>query len=66
MDLLDIQKFASWNDGVKYLLTVIDTFTRYAFVRPIVNKTGKNVLHEFKSIMEEAGEKPLFISMDRG
>lgn len=66
MDLLDIQKFASWNDGVKYLLTVIDTFTRYAFVRPLVNKTGKNVLHEFKSIMEEAGEKPLFISMDRG
>lgn len=66
MDLVDMQNLAPWNDGVKYLLTVIDTFTRYAFVRPLTDKTGLNVLHEFKSIIGEAAIKPLNISMDRG
>jgi hypothetical protein len=66
MDLVDMQRFNSFNDGVNYLLTVIDTFTRYAFVRPLVNKTGLNVLNEFKSVLEEAVEKPIQISMDRG
>ena len=66
MDLLDFQQLAQFNNGVKYLLTVIDTFTRYAFVRSLTNKTGVNVLKEFKSIIEEAVEKPKNISMDRG
>lgn len=66
MDLLDIQQLAPFNDGVKYLLVVIDTFTRYAFVRSLTDKTGTNVLNEFKSIIAEAVDKPLNISMDRG
>ena len=40
MDLIDVQNLQQFNDGVKYLLTVIDTFTRYAFVRPLRDKTG--------------------------
>lgn len=66
MDLLDFQKLAPYNNGIKYLLTVIDTFTRFAFVRGLQDKSGLKVLHEFKSIIEEAGEKPKNISMDRG
>ena len=66
MDLVDMQQLASFNNGINYLLTVIDTFTRYAFVRPLTDKTGLNVLHEFKSILNEAIEKPLIITMDRG
>ena len=27
MDLIDIQQLAPFNDGIKYLLAVIDTFT---------------------------------------
>ena len=66
MDLVDIQQKAAENDGVKYLLVVIDTFTRYAFVRPLLDKTGLNVLNAFKSVIDEAVEKPLHITMDRG
>lgn len=66
MDLIDIQQKAEANDGVKYLLAVIDTFTRYAFVRTLGDKTGKNVLNAFKNILAEAGQKPLHITMDRG
>lgn len=66
MDLIDMQQLAPFNDGKKYLLAVIDTFTRYAFVRALKDKTGVNVLHEFKSIVDEAVDKPLIITMDRG
>ena len=43
MDLIDVQQLAPFNDGIKYLLAVIDTFTRYAFVWGLTDKTGLNV-----------------------
>lgn len=66
MDLVDIQGLAKYNDDVKYLLNVIDTFTRYAFVRPLKNKTAPIVLDAFQSILKEAGEKPYMLVMDKG
>jgi len=66
IDLVDIQSLAEYNDGVKYLLTCIDTFTRYAFARPLLSKESKPVLDAFKSILREAGEPPKMVVLDRG
>ena len=66
MDLVDIQHLSAHNDNVKYLLNVIDTFTRYAFVRPLKDKSASTVLKAFKSILNDAGEKPYMIVMDKG
>ena len=66
MDLVFTMDLAEHNEGVKYLLTVIDTFTRYAWVRMLKDKTGDTVLNAFKSILEEAKEPPIHIIMDRG
>lgn len=66
MDLVDIQSHSKHNDGIKYLLNVIDTFTRYAFVRPLKDKSAKSVLEAFISILDEAGSKPYMIVMDKG
>jgi hypothetical protein len=66
MDLVDVSEFADKNDGIKYLLNCIDIFTRYAFVRPLKDKSSKNVLIAFKSILEQAQTKPLMIVMDKG
>lgn len=66
MDLVDIQALAEYNDGTRYILTVIDTFTRYAFCRLIKNKTGPVVLESFKSILDEAKRKPINIVLDGG
>lgn len=65
-DLVDIRSLAKDNDGVNYLLVCIDTFTRYAFVRPIVSKTGSEVANAFQSILAEAGSAPRILVMDRG
>ena len=38
MDLVDMQKLSRWNKGNKYLLTVIDVLSKYAWVVPIKSK----------------------------
>ena len=53
VDLVDMQSFSLYNDGVKYLLTCIDTFLKYAWVRLLKNKSGLCVKEAFESILEE-------------
>lgn len=66
MDLVFLTGLEKYNDNVKYLLTVIDTFTRFAWIRMLKDKMADTVLNAFKSIINEAGSKPLHIVMDRG
>ena len=51
-DLIDLQSLQNTNDNVKYLLVLIDSFTRYAWVRPLKSKNAKSVLTAFKDIVE--------------
>ncbi len=66
LDLCFILNLSNYNDDVKYFLTVIDCFTRYAFVRPLKDKKSENVLKAFKDILLEAVEKPFMIVCDKG
>jgi hypothetical protein len=66
LDLCEIQKISKYNNNFRYLLNVIDCFTRYAFVRAIKEKTANSVLTAFKSILSEAKEKPYMIVCDKG
>jgi hypothetical protein len=45
----------SQNKGFKYLLTVIDVYSRYAFVKPLKSKSGEIVLSAFEELMNENG-----------
>ena len=54
-DLVDMQSLALHNDEVKYSLTCFDTFLKYAWVRPLKNKSGLCVKEAFESILEETG-----------
>ena len=36
------KKFSEENDDFKYLLNVIDTFSKYVWIEPLKDKTGKN------------------------
>jgi len=65
-DLIDIQKLSKYNDGINYLLTCIDTFTRFAYVRPLISKHAENVVNAFVSIFEESLTLPQILTMDRG
>ena len=63
-DLVDMQSLSLHNDGVKYLLTCIDTFPKYAWVRSLKNKTGLFVKEAFESILRE--KVPLYLQTDKG
>ena len=39
-DLLDIHKYARQNQNHKFILVVIDRFSKYAWARPLKNKTA--------------------------
>ena len=56
-DLAEIESF-SFNHDVKFLLCVIDVFTKYAWVKPLKDKKAKTVLHGFTEIVNESKSKP--------
>ena len=59
-----MQSLSNYNDGVKFLLTCIDTFSKYAWIRPLKNKSGQSVTEAFKSILNE--EILLMLQSDKG
>ena len=39
-DLVDMQGLSKYNDGIKYVLSVIDVFSKYILVMSLKSKTG--------------------------
>ena len=64
-DLVDLKSIAKHNDGYKYLLTCIDVLSKYAWVIPLRDKTGKALVEAFKSIFK-SGRKPRQLQTDKG
>jgi Integrase core domain/Chromo (CHRromatin Organisation MOdifier) domain len=52
-DLIDVSALSEYNDGVNFLLTVIDVFSKQARVVPLKNKAGKTVRDALEKIFEE-------------
>ncbi|MEL6930966.1 MAG: DDE-type integrase/transposase/recombinase, partial [Cyanobacteria bacterium J06600_6] len=64
-DLADVSLIANFNQGYRYILTVIDLFSRYAWARPLKSKRGDEVAKAFKEIFIE-GRIPKRIQTDQG
>lgn len=64
-DLVEMQPYAIFNNGYRYLLVVIDTFSKYAWVKPCKTKNAKDVTTAFQSILKE-GRAPKHLHTDNG
>ena len=64
-DLVDMQVEGLDNEGYKYILTVVDIFSRYAWAEPVKTKSPKDVKPAFEKIFAK-GRKPLKIQTDQG
>src|SRR5579871_6654317 len=53
-DLADMQYYAKDNDGYKYILTVIDIFSKFAWAIPVKNKSAQTILDAFKQLFAES------------
>ena len=65
-DLVDMAEWKDKNDGYKYMINIIDVFTRYAWSIPLKDKTAKSILEAFKSILRDSGGKPNRLWTDKG
>jgi len=65
MDLVDLQKFAEFNDGFKHLLTAIDCFTRYGFAIPLKTKKPDEIIGALTKVFKEYGI-PMKVFTDKG
>ena len=52
-DLADTKPSSKFNRGIKYLLAVIDVFSKYGWFIPLKDKTGKSVASTLKTIFKE-------------
>ena len=66
VDLADMQLLSRQNKGIKYLLCVIDLFSKYAFVVPLKDKKGASIVKGFEKIVNESGRRPNKIWVDQG
>ena len=57
-DLADIQLLRKYNKGIKFLLCVIDIFSKYAWVVPLKDKKGKSIEKAFQIILKQSNRKP--------
>ena len=46
-DLIHMQAFSKDNNVIKYLLTVIDIFSKFVWIVPLKRKTGRKVGRAF-------------------
>lgn len=58
-DLVDMRAYSSENQGFCFLLTVIDTFSKYAWAVPIKRKSASEVVKAMKSLFNQRIPKNL-------
>ena len=59
-----MQSFSKFNRGIKYLLAVIDVFSRYGWLVPLKNETGKSLTSALKTIFKERKLEKMWV--DKG
>ena len=65
-DLVDVQALKKDNDGYRFLLTVIDVLSKYAWVVPLKDKTGKSLVDAFDTVFKKDGRVPERLQTDAG
>ena len=65
-DLADLKKLSGQNKNYKYLLMVVDVFSKYGWAVPVKNKKPETVAKAFLWILENWGRQPWWLYTDRG
>ena len=66
-DLVDMQYYSRTNKGYKYILMIIDVFSKYGWAVPLKNKTGTEMVRAFSEIWNDTRQvPPKFLWTDKG
>ena len=65
-DLADMQLISKFNKRFRFLLCVIDIFSKYAWVVPLKDKKGVSIADAFQKILNNSNRKPNKTWVDKG
>ena len=63
-DLVDMQSFSKYNNGFKYILMVIDVFSKFGWGVPLKTKNGTTIAEAFEKIFKN--NVPAMLWTDKG
>ena len=59
-----MQQFERWNREYRYLLMVLDVFSKCGFIEPLKDETGETVTSAFEKLFRQ-GREPQFLRVDK-
>ena len=66
LDLIDVEIYATRNKNYKYILNVVDVFSRKIWLEPMKNKSSLLTKNAFQRIINRADVKPKYLISDNG
>ena len=67
LDILDLKDYGPENNrGYRYVLVIIDNFSKFGWTVPIKNKNAQTIKDSFENILIRSKRKPNLIESDRG
>ena len=67
LDILDLKDYGAENNrGYRYVLVIIDNFSKFEWTIPLKNKNAQTIKDSFEKILISSKRKPNIIESDRG
>ena len=66
IDLITMIKYSKQNKTYKYILTIINFFSKYSWCYPLKSKKSEEIINSFKDIFKKSKRKPTMIQSDEG
>lgn len=66
MDLAEMGNYARENKNFKYILVVIDCFSKFVWTKPIKTKSGEEVMRAIDDILKDSKRTPKNLQSDQG
>ena len=67
LDILDLKDYGPENNrGYRYVLVIIDNFSKFGWTIPLKNKNAHTIKDSFEKILISSKRKPNLIGSDRG
>ena len=65
-DLVEMQDVSEQNNGFRYMMNIIDVFSKFAWSVPLKDKRGDTVTEAFKKVVKSSDRLPKFLWVDQG
>ena len=67
LDILDLKDYGPGNNrGYRYVLVIIDNFSKFGWTIPLKNKKALTIKDSFENILINSNRKPDLVESDRG